>query len=174
MSALANRPKNLSFLSQVGFKFELARSPALNFFIQKVRFPDVSLPQLFQPNPFVKAPVPGDHLDYGNIEITFKLDEDMRSYFEMYDWLVALGKPDDFTESAAIYQKPTFDGAPVFSQGCLTILNGNMMPNVQVIFEDMLPVRLSGFELQTDANDIQYITATMELSYRVYKYSYVT
>jgi hypothetical protein len=174
MSATDNRPQNLSFLSQVGFKFEIARSPNFNYFIQKVRFPGVSLPELFEANPFVKSPVPGDHLEYEKLEITFKLDEDMRGYFDMYDWLTALGKPEDFSQSARIYQKPLYDEAPVFSQGTLIILNGNMMPNIQVIFYDMLPVRLSGFELQTDATDVQYITASMTLSYRMYKYDYVT
>lgn len=174
MSAIDNRPTNLNFLSQVGFKFEIARSPNFNYFIQKVNFPGVALPSLYQPNPFVKSPVPGDHLDYENITVTFKLDEDMRGYFDIYDWLTALGKPEDFSESAKIYQKPSYTSSPVFSQGSLIILNGNMIPNIQVNFYDMLPVRLGGFELRTDANNIEYITSSLELSYRMYRYDYVT
>lgn len=174
MSATDNRPQNLSFLSQVGFKFEIVRAPNFNYFIQKIDFPGVSLPTVFQPTPFVKSPLPGEHLDYDKLRITFKLDEDLRGYFELYDWLTALGKPENFDESAAIYRRESYEKNSVFSQASLVILNGNMMPNVQINFHDVLPTSLSGFSLQTDATDINYVTASIELTYRMYRYEYIS
>ena len=174
MSALDNRPGNLNLLSQVGFKFDIARAPNFNYFIQKVDFPGVTIPTVNAPNPLVKSPLPGDHLEYETVRIQFKLDEDLRGYFELYDWITSLGKPESFDQAKAIYAAKPYEKNGVFSEGTLVILNNKMMPNVKVTFQDMLPVRLSGFTLQTDANDIQYITASMELSYLLYKYEYVT
>lgn len=174
MSAIDNRPPNLNLLSQVGFKFEIGRAPNFNYFIQRVDFPGMSLPTVPQSNPFIKVPIPGDHIDFDSIKIQFKLDEDLRGYFELYDWIVALGKPENFNGSAAIYERLPYDRAAVFSDGSLIILNNKMMPNINITFYEMLPVRLSGFTLETDANDINYLSASLELKYRMYKYDYVT
>ena len=48
-----------------------------------------------------------------------------------------------------------------------------MNPNISIQFYDVLPVYLSGFTLETDAKDIQFITASMKLAYRSYDYVYV-
>ena len=174
MSAIDNRPPNLNLLSQVGFKFELARSPNFNYFIQKIDFPGMSLPTVPQANPFIKVPIPGDHIDFDSVKIYFKLDEDLRGYFEMYDWITALGKPENFSGSAAIYDKLAYDKASVFSDASLIILNNKMMPNINITFYEMLPIRLGGFTLETDATDINYLSSSLELRYRMYKYDYVT
>ena len=173
MSATENRPQNLNFLSQLGFKLEIPRAPNFNYFIQKVIFPGVSLPNATQPNPFVNTPIPGDHLEYESLRVIFKLDEDFRGYLEMYDWIFALGKPESFKESAAIYHKPKYEKDGVFSDISLIVLNANMMPNIEFKFFDVLPKYLSGFNMESDANDVNYITATLELSYRMYKYNYL-
>jgi len=172
MNAITNNPGNINFLSQVGFRFDIARSPNFNYFIQRVEFPGVSLQPAQMPTPFVKVPLPGEHLDYDKLSITFKLDEDLRGYFEMYDWLTALGKPENFDQSSVIYKNKRYDEHAVYSDASLVILDANMNPNVTVNFYDMIPIRLSGFTLQTDANDIRFITASMEFSYRMYKYEY--
>jgi len=172
MAALDKVPTNINFLQQVGFKFEIPRSPNFNYFIQKVSFPGVSLPNVFEPNPFVKNNLPGDHIEYNPLKITFKLDENLKGYFEMYDWIYSLGKPDNFEKSSVIYKKPNYDANAVYSDCSLTILNSNMQPNVKINFYDVLPETLSGFELYTDATDINYITASMEFRYRYYKYEY--
>ena len=170
MSEYRKRPENLNFLQQVGFKFEIARSPNFNYFIQKVEFPGVNLPSVPQPTPFIRNPLPGDQIAYNPLRITFKMDEDFRGYFEMYDWMFALGKPENFDDSRNIYQKAPYEIDGVYSQGKLIILTSDMIPNMEITFYDMIPTNLSGFTLETDTNDIQYITAQIEFAYRMYKY----
>jgi len=65
MSALENTPTNPNFLSPLNFKFSIKRAPHINFFIQKIGIPSLSLPTYESPNPFVKIPEPG------NYELTF-------------------------------------------------------------------------------------------------------
>ena len=71
MSAIDNTPSNKNFLSPLNFKFQIKKAPHVNFFIQKVNIPDVKLISPEYPNPFVNAPIPGEHLTYGILEITF-------------------------------------------------------------------------------------------------------
>jgi len=173
MSALDHRPPNPNLLSEVGFSFEISRAPNFNYFIQKVDFPGVTLPTVYKPNPFVRDTVPGDQIAYDTLTIHFKMDEDLRGYFELYNWITALGFPESFEQSAAIYHRPVWDKDSVYSQGSLIILNNKMTPNIRITFEDMVPERLSGFTLQTDSNDINYITASVDFNYLLYKYEYV-
>ncbi len=174
MSVTDKRPPNLNFLNEVGFKFELTRAPNFNYFIQKVQFPGITMPTVYKPNPLVRDTVPGDQITYDPLIVHFRLDEDLRGYFELYDWFTALGHPESLQQSAAIYRLPSYDKNSVFSQGFLTLLNNHMLPNVEIMFYDIVPEKLSGFTLQTDSNDINYLSASVQLNYRMYKYQYVT
>lgn len=173
MPTYTNRPKNLNLLQQVGFKFSLPKAPHFNYFIQKVQFPGVQLPNPKMPNPFVSAPLPGDQMSFETLKITFKLDEDFRGYFELLDWIWHLSKPEDFEDSFEIYKRPYGDVEGVFNNGTLIMLNSNMSPFLEITFWDMLPRTLSGFTLESDTNDINYITAQVEFDYRVYRYKYL-
>lgn len=172
MSVYLNKPDNLNFLQQVGFKFQLPRAPHFNYFIQKVEFPGIQLPNPKLQTPFVNVPLPGDQMSFDPLRITFKMDEDFRGYFEINDWIWHLSKPEDFDDSFEIYKRPPADPEGVYNNGTLIILNSNMIPNIEITFYDMLPRKLSGFTLETDANDIQYINAQVEFDYRVYRYKY--
>ena len=76
MSATSNQPTNPSFLSPLGFKMTVKRTPTLNFFVQSVEMPSVSLGQADIETPFSKIPFPGTKLTFGNLQVTFKVDED--------------------------------------------------------------------------------------------------
>ena len=43
MTALTNQPENTNFLSPLGYKLVIKKLPHLNFFIQSVTVPSVSL-----------------------------------------------------------------------------------------------------------------------------------
>lgn len=173
MTALTRRPDNLNLLQQVGFKFQLPRAPNFNYFIQKVQFPGVQLPNPRAANPFVSIPLPGDQMVFDNLRITFKIDENLRGYFEILDWIWHLSKPEDFDDSFEIYKRPPADVEGVYNNGTLIMLDSDMIPFLEVTFWEMLPRRLSGFTLESDVNDIQYLTAEVEFDYRVYRYKYL-
>lgn len=167
-----NVPANKNFLQPVGYKLEIPRAPNFNYFIQSVEFPSVSLQKTEAPTPFRSLNLPGEHLDYGDLNIKFKIDEDLKGYFEMYEWLRALGRPASGEQAKVLYDKLPGDGEGIYSQVSLIILNSNMQPNIELTFLDVLPLRLSGFLLESDVNDVQYVTASMELSFRDFTYKY--
>ena len=167
-----NVPANKNFLSPVGYKLEIPRAPNFNYFIQSIDLPDISLQKTEAPTPFRPLNLPGEHLDYGDIRVTFKIDEDLKGYFEMYEWLKALGRPASGEQARALYEKKPGDGEGIYSQATITILNSNMQPNLSITYLDVLPLRLSGFTFESNIEDIQYVTASMDLSFRDFTYTY--
>ena len=91
MSALDNQPENANFLSPLGFRFIVDKLPNVNYFCQSAGPPAVALTELSLPNPLLNLPFAGTKLDYSPFDIRFRVDEDMKNYLEIYDWLVGLG-----------------------------------------------------------------------------------
>lgn len=168
MSALANNPANLNFLSPLNFNFRLKRAPNLNFFIQKVNLPAVSFKSVVQPNPFVNVPVAGDHLDYGDLSVTFKVDEDLNNYLEIHNWIRSLTFPENFEEYENIKRNAEYTGQGLTSDITLIISNSVKIPNFEVNFRNAYPTSLSALSFQTTDSTVEFITATATFEYLLY------
>ena len=171
MSAIDNTPVNKNFLSPLNFKFSIKRSPHVNFFIQKVNIPSINLVSPNYPNPFVKAPIPGEHLDYGTLEITYKVDEDLQNYLEVHNWIKALGKPKDFSEYKEIQDKKSWTGDGIYSDISVMVLSSTKMANYEVVYIDAHPISLSGIVFNTTDPDVNYIEASAVFKYTYYDIS---
>jgi len=164
-------PNTVNFLQPVAGKIQIPRAPNFNYFIQKIRFPGVTLPKLLAPTPFRPLNLAADHIEYDELEISFILDENLSGYFEIYDWMVQLGRPYSSEQSIPAYNAPAGSVDGVQSFATLTLMTNELVPNIQITFEDMLPVHLSGFELQTTADNQSVITASLTMSFRQYTYA---
>jgi len=168
MSVLDSSPTNKNFLSPVSFKFLIKKTPATNFFIQKVTVPRMSLPAVNTPNPFINLPKPGDHIDFDTLSITFKVGEDLQNYIELYDWLVQMGKPQTFDQYKLIQDKNQLSGEGIYSDIELNILNSRHSANYAVIFQDAYPIELGDITFDATLNDVDYVTAYAVFKYKLY------
>jgi hypothetical protein len=168
MSAIDNTPSNRNFLSPLNFKFQLKRSPHVNFFIQKVNIPPMELPPIASPNPFVNIPYSGEHISYGNLSITFKVDEDLQNYLEIHNWVKALGKPKDFEEYRNISSKQEYTGEGLKSDISLMVLSSTKSANYDITFADAFPISLSGIVFNTTDENVIYTEASAEFKYTYY------
>ena len=75
-------PTNKNFLSPLGFDFRVKKLPTTNFFVTRVAVPGFSLGVVESPTPFVRMPVPGDKIQFNDLQVTFKIDEDMKNYLD--------------------------------------------------------------------------------------------
>lgn len=170
MSALSNQPTNLNYLSPIGFKFSLNRIPTFTYFIQSINVPNISFGNIQQPTPFIKLPIPGDQLQFGELLVTFKIDEDMRAYTDIYDWMFAMGHPDYLQQYAAVAPL----GAPggfssskgPYSDATLTILSSASNPTVNIVFRDLFPISLSDFTFDSKASSVEYLEASVTFAYK--------
>lgn len=170
MSVTTNQPTNPNFLSPLGFNFSLKKLPQTMYFIQSVNLPSMALGQFDIPSPFTRIPQPGTHLDFGDFTMSFRVDEDMRNYREIYDWLIGLGFPDNFDDYKSLKDSELpGSGEGVFSDATLTILTSAMNPNIEIRFRDMFPISLDSIDFNYSGVDVDYVAATATFKYRRYE-----
>ena len=64
--------------------------------------------------------------------------------------------------------KPIADKA-FFSDATLTILTNKNNPVMEVRFQDVFPVSLSGLDYNQNVTDVEYLTATIDFRYKLYE-----
>ena len=169
MALQTSQPDNKSFLSPIGFRCACNRLPHVNYFCTSATIPDISLGETTPvDNPFVRLPIPGDKLTFGRLDLTFRVDEDMKNFREIYDWLISLGYPDNFGQRGALGRTQSSVGE-VYSDGSLVITSSNMQPNIEIKFTDMYPASLTALEFDVEVTDIEYLKATVSFAYRKYE-----
>tara|TARA_R110000868_G_scaffold9000_10_gene45640 strand:+ start:221 stop:733 length:513 start_codon:yes stop_codon:yes gene_type:complete len=161
-----SQPNNINFMSPVGAKFVIKRLPSVNFFVQTVTVPSVQMGEIQMPSPFSVIPLPGDKLQFSDLSIGFRVDEDMNNYREMYSWLRSMTRVSEFADSTAWKNERTpmhQDG--VYSDATLTLLNSAMNPNVEIRFADLFPTSISELNFATTDLDINFIECIATFKY---------
>ena len=165
-----NQINNRNFLSPVGFKFTLSKDPKISFFCNSARIPEISLGSAVQPNYLKDLDVPGDKLNYGDFSLRFLVDENMKNYMAVHNWLTGLG----FPETTQQFRDLITDDNGVrnlnyqFSDGSLHILNSNFRDVAIVKFKDLFPTYLTSLEFEASDSDINYFTAEVTFKYTIY------
>jgi|TARA_B110000858_G_scaffold198528_1_gene266266 hypothetical protein len=162
---------NKNMLSPVGFNFQIKKTPDMNFFIQSVTLPGVTLGSFEIPNPLKSVPMYGDHITYGELEVVFKINEDMTNYLEIFNWITALGFPDDFKQFKSIKSKTISSGDGIFSDATLSILSSAMNPTTQIFIQDLFPISLSPVTVDTRDTSIDHVEATASFRFQNYTFT---
>jgi hypothetical protein len=159
---------NPNFLSPLNFKFILKRAPHINFFIQKVNIPGVALPPINVGNPNLRVPYPDAHLLYDELTIFYRVDEDLKNYMELHQWIRSLGKR-SFGEYKELQERPNIFGESLYSDISLTILTSKRNANYEVVFQDSFPINVSGMNFTTTDTNVSYIEASATFRYTLYE-----
>ena len=157
---LTRVPKNTSFLQPTKFTFSFPTMPFLNYFCQNVQVPGVSTSAPVQPSPFANIYRHGDKLVYDQLTITALLDEDIRTWQETYDWLVALTKPEKFEQYNRFYDS----NKKLYHDATLTINTNANISNLRFKFFNCHPVSLSAIQFNT--SDSADTTITVDVTFR--------
>jgi hypothetical protein len=165
---MTDTPPNINMLSQLGFKFTLARAPHLTYFTNAVELPGINLSVAEQPTPFVSIPFSGK-CTYDDLTVQFKIDENFGNWFELHEWITALGSPVDFSGYRALKEKPVGDKNGLTSDMELTILKSSMTPNIGITFKDAFPVAISPLTFNAQDLDVEYLSATATFRYLRYE-----
>jgi len=167
----ASQIQNRNYLSGIGFKFNLAKYPKVDFFSNSARIPELSLEVAKQPSYLKDIDIPGEKLTYGDFTLRFLVDEDMENYMSVYEWLNGLG----FPESTKDFKDLTTDKTgqremkEQFCDGTLRILNSNLREIAKVKFKDLFPISLTSLDFDATRADVQYLTAEVSFKYTIYE-----
>ena len=173
----AERPgtpiSNRNFLSPTGFKFGLKRSPGVAFFCNQANIPSLDLGVAEQPSYLKDIPVPGDKMQFGDLNLRFLVDEDLVNFMEIQNWMRGLGFPESLAEFNELKEQAILgpmgkSTGDVYSDGTLQILSSNLVPKFQVVFSDLFPYSLSTVTFDATDTDIEYFTADVSFKYTIY------
>jgi len=184
--------ENRNFLSPIGFKFSIDRMKGVDFFCQSASIPAISMQAANQPTRFNKIPQPGDELYYEDLYIKFLVDENMKNWYQVHDWMREIATPvssDEFKYSRGNIRSqqdpdkvPLGEGrnrdlrAELFGNwkeqwvcDCsLFILSSNYRPVAEVIFRNTWPASLTTLNFDSGVPDINYFTAELSMKYTNY------
>ena len=161
---------NRSFLANNKYEFVIDRLPNLKFFSQSINLPGISLSASQTPSPYVNLFTPGNQLSFEQIQLTYILDEDMKSWFELYTWMTNLGNPQSL-DKLGILTKAAGKQNSVMSDASLLIKTNANNPNIKISFKDMFPVDLPGFTFSSiEGQDFQTASATFAYTYYTAEY----
>ena len=166
MSALQDQPVNTSFLSPIGFKFQLNNFPEVNYYCQSANLPGISISAIDVPTPLKTIAMVGDEVTFEELSIKFIVDENMKNWLSIYDWIIGLGFP---TEEGQEKYKKLSENSELTTDATLTVLTGNMNPQINFIFQECFPLSLSSIAFDSGGTDIDYVTADVSFRYDFYK-----
>jgi hypothetical protein len=171
-------PTELDYLKPNGFRFVVHNLPNVSFFCQSVNIPDIQLGEVSVATPLHDLFTPGEKVRFGDLNIRFLIQENMANYRELYNWMLALGNPENseqytsFIESQA-YRFPNTpknklaDKVSV-SDATLIVLDSNNNPVIDIQFQDMFPVAISGLDFDVSSGDTEYFQGVASFRYRQY------
>ena len=165
---------NRNFLSPVGFKFGLKRAPGVAFFCNQANIPSLDLGIAVQPTYLKDIDVPGDKIQFGDLNLRFLVDEDLVNYMELQNWIRGLGFPEstqefrDLQKGGLLQGRYAQDKQNIYSDGTLQILTSNMVAKFNVNFKDLFPTSLTTLTFDATDTDIEYFTADVSFKYTIY------
>ena len=169
---------NRNYMSPLGFKLILTKTPKVDFLCQSANIPSISMGTAIQPSYLKDIPVPGDKVLYDDLNVRFLVDEKMENYLAIHKWITGLGYPesigqynqlkkDDKRTDSLVSDK----GDPLYfqySDATLQVLNSNYKPSVLINFKDAFPISLSTLDFDVTTRDYNYFTAEVTFKYTIY------
>lgn len=187
------QPTKLDYASPTQFKFGIIKLPKVEYFCTAANIPGITLGNTNQPTPLKDIPIPGDKLDYDTLNISFLVDENLENYREIHGWLTGLGFPKDYSQFRDLQgagsdrypttqnvglskelgqvKKAVQDDGGLYSDATLFVLTSKNTNNIEVRFRDIYPISLSGLDYNQQANDVDYLTANVTFSYKIYEFA---
>ena len=170
MSFLGKQIENKNYLSPVGFKFNIVKTPKVDFFSNSAKIPGIELGNVQVGNYLKSIDIPGDNIRFEDLTLQFIVDENLENYLEIHNWIYGLGYPESVSEFQDLITKPdgSKDQKEQYSDGTLAILNSNFNVSARVKFRDLYPTALSSLEFTATDQDYTYFTATATFKYLIY------
>lgn len=156
-------------LKPTGFLFSIARYPDLEFPIQTVAIPPVSMGVASQNTPQSNVKWPGEKVTYPPLSIRFMLNEDLSNYIELYGWMKGIAAPKMPQDFASTFRRfeVAVDKQDInqFSDLTLVMLNSNNNPTVQFTFKYAWPTQIGGIQMDTTSDGEEYLYCDAQFDY---------
>jgi len=162
---MAELTDNFNYLQPTSFKLSVDRRnyPNLEFFLQSFIHPGMIMNSVEIPYKKITGiPFIGDKLTFNELQANILLDEDMKSYDEMYSWMRRLLDVGNITAYEANQDLP-----PSMADITLSILSSHNNLTRQVRYIDCIPTALTDIQFESTSGGESFITfsASFRFSY---------
>ena len=192
-NSYSRQPTKQDYASPTQFKFQITKLPKVEYFCTAANIPGISIPSPAQVTPLADIPLPGETISFEDLSVTFMVDENLENYREIHGWMYGIGFPISRTQFGSLVDAnndrfPTTGkdslktdagkvkyGAkplgPIFSDATLNVLTSKNNANIEVRFSDVFPTALSGLSFDQQADDVNYLSATVTFKYKVFEFA---
>jgi len=166
MTALEQLPSQKNFLNTTGFKLLLKRAPNIQFFVQRINLPSVSIDAPEQQTPFVSLPWPGVQQKYEPLNMSFKVAEDMADYLEIFNWWQGISRAGNLPlQYGPLTKRSVTAGEGVKSDIILMILDSSKNPKFQITYVDAFPSSIGGIDFSSTEDSTDYPVVDVVFQY---------
>ena len=191
-SAVSRQPTVFDYSQLNQFKLFLPIFPTTEWFVTRCNIPGVSMGQGVQATSLIDMPIIGDKLTYDDFYCTFIIDEQLKNYTEMHDWLVNIGfpsahtefnakaRPDQFKRPSHRVHDPDVAGfgldtdRDLYCNIDLFILSSKNNPLVKIQMIEAFPTSLTNVEYASQETDVGYAECTATFSYSYFTIESIT
>lgn len=152
-------PESINALLPTYFRFSIYRLPNVVYFCQTASLPTVTMGEALMPTPFATVKQP-TKLDFDELSITFVIDENMKNWLEIFNWMRSSTQVEGFEEYGEANTHTTTAN--------LMILNSKKNPKINVTFEGLYPRTLGSIDFTSTIMDPEPFQCTATFAYRNY------
>ena len=187
VSADGRQPTVFDYSQNNQFQLNIPIFPLTQWFVVSCNVPGVTMGQGVIPTPLIEIPLMGDKLTYDQFNMTFLVDEKLKNYIELNDWLVNMAAPqnhDQFGARTSDYviapSQPTkfyVDGKvmtgstsdrDLYCDIQLTILSSKNNPVAVITMQNAFPVTLSALDYTQQDTDTTYVQCNVSFAFMLY------
>lgn len=150
----------MSYANGISFKLAMDKLKFANveYTIQTVALPDLSITGAPFNTPQRNITMPPDKVDYGTFELTFLVDEYLKNYQEIHDWMIGMVTvPEKSSENK-------------FRDLTLQILTSHNNVAREITFVNAYPINLSSLPFDTTITETNYLVANVSFNYSYFKF----
>lgn len=160
---------NTDLLQPAKFIFSIPRLTPIQFFCQSVSIPGMTTHPTSQPTPLSDIVIPGDKLVYESCVIDFLIDEELNSWFSIYDWMRGIAFPNNSQEYKNLKHQSRYSEKvkyPQYADAEIITLSANNNPKIKFRLIDLFPIYLSGFVMDVRLTSETVLTAKAEFKFK--------
>jgi hypothetical protein len=157
------QPDTHNQLTNNKFRFFLNRCPTMTYFCQRANIPSYSFGITTQSNPTgVNIRRPGTSFVYEDLNIGFSVDENMKNWLEIYNWITDIGFSYQGTSEILRDNQKT-------STAYLIVMNSSYSPLLTIKYKNVFPTFLSSIDFDSSLPDTDPIISSATFTYTHYE-----
>ena len=187
----AREPVVFDYAQSNQFKVYLPIFPLTEWFVVNCNIPGVTMGQGVVPTPLTDVPFIGDKLTYDQFSMTFMVDEKLKNFIELHDWLVNMAAPQknqQFMARTSDYVIDSGQRTKFYTdiEGVSTEMSGNTSdrelycdiqifilssknnPVTKFTLQNAFPVSLSALDYSIQDADTNYIQCNVSFAFPFY------